>query len=105
MLDKNQLNELAAMQRRYAEIYNSTGLAGFDKCYVHLSSKEFLETFNEFGTIDKNCEDYPVELYAVHLGVKFMCLLEKEEATPPQAGQELYGMMAEIIAEYDALNS
>lgn len=79
MLDLNQLNELAAMQRWYAEIYKKTGLAGIDYKFVHLSTTEFLSTFKEYAAVDRDCDVYPYELQAYHLGVKFICLLNKEE--------------------------
>ena len=69
------LRELAAMQKRFRELYSEYKLCGIgDSAGVHLTSEAFLDTFADYETSAFNYKDYSEELTATMHGIKFFCI-------------------------------
>jgi hypothetical protein len=69
------LRELAAMQKRFRELYSEYKLCGIgDSAGVHLTSEAFLDTFADYETSAVNYKDYSEELTATMHGVTFFCI-------------------------------
>ena len=74
------LRELAAMRKRYLEIYrNGYRVCGIDSSSgVHLAEVAFLDTFDEYTIIPQDDERYPAKLVAELDGEQYFTLLEVE---------------------------
>jgi hypothetical protein len=69
------LRELAAMQKRFRELYSEYKLCGIgDSEGVHITSDAFIETFKDYETSAFNYRDYSEELTATMHGVTFFCI-------------------------------
>ncbi len=69
------LMELAAMQKRFRELYGEYGLCGIGySAGVHLTSEAFLDTFADYNTSDFNHPDYTEKLETTAYGIKFFCI-------------------------------
>jgi hypothetical protein len=69
------LRELAAMQKRFRELYSEYKLCGIgDSEGVHITSDAFIETFKDYETSAFNYKDYSEELTATMHGVTFFCI-------------------------------
>ena len=78
--EKNQipdeiLRELAAMQKRFRELYSEYKLCGIgDSEGVHITSDAFIETFKDYETSAFSYEGYSEKLTATMHGVTFFCI-------------------------------
>jgi hypothetical protein len=69
------LMDLAAMQKRFRELYGQYELCGIgDSGGVHLASEAFLDTFADYKTSDFNHPDYTEILTTTVYGVTFFCI-------------------------------
>jgi hypothetical protein len=78
--EKNQipdeiLRELAAMQKRFRELYSEYKLCGIgDSEGVHITSDAFIETFKDYEISDFRHSDYIEKLKTTAHGVGFFCI-------------------------------
>ena len=71
--------KLAAYAKEYAKLYAEyDGLCGIRSNEVHIFRDDFEKMFSEYGTKDRNDDEYPTEEFAFYDGVKFFCLVERE---------------------------
>lgn len=71
-LTEAELDELCAMQRRIAELYDGTGLLSVRETHIHLRETEFLRIFSNFEYVYAADEDAAMQ--AMRDGVKFITL-------------------------------
>lgn len=73
-------DKLAAYAKDYAKLYDEcTGLCGIDENRVHLTRVTFEEMFPEHESKDREDDEYPTEEFTVYNGVKFFCLVKRQE--------------------------
>ena len=69
------LRELAAMHKRFQELYRKYRLCGInDSAGVHITDRAFLDTFTDFETFDFKHPCYTEQLETTAYGVKFFCI-------------------------------
>ncbi len=68
------LYELAAMQKRFREIYRETGLTAISDEDVQLNEEAFLATFSAYELKARECEEYPEKLFTEFAEVRFFCI-------------------------------
>lgn len=73
-------DKLAAYAKDYAKLCDEcTGLCGIDENSVHLTRVTFEEMFPEHESKDREDDEYPTEEFTVYNGVKFFCLVKRQE--------------------------
>lgn len=73
-------DKLAAYAKDYAKLCDEcTGLCGIDENRVHLTRVTFEEMFPEHESKDREDDEYPTEEFTVYNGVKFFCLVKRQE--------------------------
>lgn len=69
------LLELAAMHKRFRELYSEYKLCGVDDSEgVHITSDAFIETFKDYEISDFNHANYIEKLKTTAHGVGFFCI-------------------------------
>lgn len=68
------LDELAEMQKMYAQIYRRYGVAGLGSQHIQLMSDEFVKTFKEYQTEERTGGTYKEKLFTIHNDVEFMAV-------------------------------
>jgi hypothetical protein len=69
------LRELAAMQKRFRELYSEYKLCGIGySTGVHLTSEALLDTFADYERSDFDHLDYTEKLETTAYGIKFFCI-------------------------------
>lgn len=78
-LSKEQVKELAELQKRVAEVYKKMNYTGVSCREVQMSHKTFIETFETFIVKDRDCEDYQFELSTIAGSVQFLTILSAKD--------------------------
>ena len=69
------LMDLAAMQKRFRELYGEYRLCGIgDDAGVHINDEAFIATFKDYETSAFDHKDYFEKLTATVHGIKFFCI-------------------------------
>jgi propanediol utilization protein len=78
-MDKETLSEICEMQKRYAELYSTTGLNGISEDYIHITEEVFFGLFHgeEITEMKRICKEIPWKYTATHDGVTVICISEK----------------------------
>ena len=89
-MNMDKLNQLVKLHKDFRELYRdpAVGIAGVDDMGVHLTTESFVATFTDYSTHTRDSFRYPLEFRTEHGGVRFFCILEKEEYDEISGKQE-----------------
>lgn len=89
-MNMDTLNQLVKLQKDFRELYCDTtvGIAGVADKGVHLTTESFVATFTDYDKLTRDSFRYPIEFRTEHEGVRFFCILEKEEYDEISGKQE-----------------
>ena len=76
--DRLDLNKMVRVRKRFQKLYRKTGFTGCSTDGVHLEKDYFLDMFNGWEIIERDCEAYPYQLNSYINKDMFFTLITEE---------------------------